>query len=176
MTTKVVARSHADSALSDALALQQMRISASLQLVQVRGSPAGQLWASLIRVADKAQPPSQRNRLAQHWSPVLLPDSGKDLQIREDELAPYIPILKVLGLADHSPPILVTIEGSKRGSDGALVFLARVAPRFSRQAPDAFVIGSQGHISYAVPGLCDTLLAGLNDLAEWEHSMMLQCA
>jgi hypothetical protein len=107
---------------------------------------------------------------------VLLPDSGKDLQLREDQLAPYIPVLKLLGLADYSPPILVTIQDSKRGSDGALVFLADVAPRFSRRAPDAFVIGSQGHISYVVPGLCDTLLAGLNDFADWENSTLHQCA
>ena len=118
MTTTVVARSHADSALADSMALQQMGILASLQLVQVRGGPAGQLWASLIRVADRAQPPSQRNRLAQHWAPVLLPDSGKDLQLREDELTPYIPVLKVLGLADYSPPILVAVEAPREAPTG----------------------------------------------------------
>jgi len=176
MTTTVVARSHADSALADTMALQKMGILTSLQIVQVRGGPAGQIWASMLRAADRAQPPSQRNRLSQFWSPVLLPDSGKDLQLRPDQLSPWIPVLKMLGLADYSPLMLVTIQNSKRGSDGALVFLADVAPRFSRRAPDAFVIGSQGHISYVVPGLCDTLLAGLDDLADWENSTLHQCA
>ena len=176
MTTTVVARSHADSALADTMALQQMGILTSLQIIQVRGGPAGQIWASMLRAADRAQPPSQRNRLSQFWSPVLVPDSGKDLQLRPDQLSPWIPVLKMLGLADYSPLMLVTIQNSKRGSDGALVFLADVAPRFSRRAPDAFVIGSQGHISYVVPGLCDTLLSGLDDLADWESSTLHQCS
>jgi len=176
MATTVVQRSRADSALADHMALQQMGILNSLQLVQIRGGPAGQVWASMLRAADRAQPPSQRNRLAQYWSPVLLPDSGKDLQLRPDQLSPWILVLKMLGLADYSPLLLVTIQDSKRGSDGALVFLADVAPRFSRRTPDAFVIGSQGHLSYAVPGLCDDLLRGLDDLADWESSTLHQCA
>jgi len=130
----------------------------------------------MLRAADRAQPPSQRNRLSQFWSPVLLPDSGKDLQLRPDQLSPWIPVLKMLGLADYSPLMLVTIQNSKRASDGALVFLADVAPRLSRRAPDSYVIGSQGHLSYVVPGLCDTLLSGLDDLADWESSTLHQCA
>ena len=57
--------------------------------------------------------------------------------------------------------MLAVIEGSKRGADGALVFLASAAPRFGRQAPDAFVTGSQGHISYVVSGLSGSLLSAL---------------
>ena len=65
----------------------------------------------MVRVSDASQPPAQRNRLAQHFSPVPLPDSGKDLQLRRDELAPFVPTLKVLGVTDHAPPMLVTSQG-----------------------------------------------------------------
>ena len=43
MTTLVMARSNTDAAFSDAIALTQMGLSPSVQLVQVRAGPQGQL-------------------------------------------------------------------------------------------------------------------------------------